>query len=91
VVRRVVRNVQLHAPHVPQRADIRGCHSCSLRSLSPLCTALLHPRACHTLQPQNILGMLHAGTRDLGFAGADWVAELVSDATRVVVDGTAAT
>lgn len=27
-------------------------------------------------QPQNILGMLQAGTRDLGFAGADWVEEL---------------
>lgn len=28
------------------------------------------------LKPQNIVGMLHAGARDLGFAGADWVAEL---------------
>ena len=28
------------------------------------------------LKPQNILEMLHLGTRDLGFAGADWVAEL---------------
>ncbi|MGE3880896.1 MAG: ATP phosphoribosyltransferase [Planctomycetota bacterium] len=28
------------------------------------------------LKPQNILEMLHAGSRDLGFAGADWVAEL---------------
>ena len=27
------------------------------------------------LKPQNIVGMLAAGSRDLGFAGADWVAE----------------
>jgi ATP phosphoribosyltransferase len=28
------------------------------------------------LKPQTIVEMLHAGSRDLGFAGADWVAEL---------------
>ncbi|MCU0232957.1 MAG: ATP phosphoribosyltransferase [Thermoanaerobaculales bacterium] len=28
------------------------------------------------LKPQSIVEMLHAGSRDLGFAGADWVAEL---------------
>lgn len=28
------------------------------------------------LKPQNIVEMLHVGTRDIGFAGADWVAEL---------------
>lgn len=28
------------------------------------------------LKPQNIVEMLDAGSRDLGFAGADWVAEL---------------
>jgi len=28
------------------------------------------------LKPQNIVEMLHAGSRDAGFAGADWVAEL---------------
>ena len=27
------------------------------------------------LKPQNIVEMLHIGSRDLGFAGADWVAE----------------
>lgn len=27
------------------------------------------------LKPQNIVEMLHVGTRDIGFAGADWVAE----------------
>ncbi|MEO1585143.1 MAG: ATP phosphoribosyltransferase [Planctomycetota bacterium] len=28
------------------------------------------------LKPQNIIEMLHSGSRDLGFAGADWVEEL---------------
>ena len=28
------------------------------------------------LKPQNALEMLHSGTRDLGFGGADWVREL---------------
>ena len=28
------------------------------------------------LKPQNIVGMLQQGSRDLGFAGADWVEEL---------------
>ncbi len=28
------------------------------------------------LKPQNIVEMLHAGSRDVGFTGADWVAEL---------------
>src|SRR3954471_23421774 len=27
------------------------------------------------LKPQSIVEMLHLGSRDLGFAGADWVAE----------------
>jgi ATP phosphoribosyltransferase len=31
------------------------------------------------LKPQNIVEMLHVGSRDLGFAGADWVAELGVD------------
>jgi len=28
------------------------------------------------LRPQNIIEMLHVGSRDVGFAGADWVAEM---------------
>ena len=28
------------------------------------------------LKPRNIIEMLHAGTRDIGFAGSDWVEEL---------------
>lgn len=31
------------------------------------------------LKPQNIVEMLHSGSRDLGFAGADWVAEKQAD------------
>ncbi|MHB2015413.1 MAG: ATP phosphoribosyltransferase, partial [Candidatus Xenobia bacterium] len=36
------------------------------------------------LKPQNIIEMLHTGTRDLGFAGADWVAELEADVVEVL-------
>jgi ATP phosphoribosyltransferase len=39
------------------------------------------------LKPQNIVEMLHAGSRDLGFAGADWVAELDGDLVEVVDTG----
>lgn len=31
------------------------------------------------LKPQSIVEMLHAGSRDVGFTGADWVAELEGD------------
>lgn len=40
------------------------------------------PRVCNTdfdcklLKPQNVVEMLHQGSRDLGFAGADWALEL---------------
>ncbi|MEC9373535.1 MAG: ATP phosphoribosyltransferase [Planctomycetota bacterium] len=36
------------------------------------------------LKPQNIIGMLVAGARDIGFAGADWVAELEADLVEVL-------
>lgn len=36
------------------------------------------------LKPQNVVKMLHAGSRDLGFAGADWVAELGADLVELV-------
>lgn len=39
------------------------------------------------LKPQNIVGMLHAGARDLGFAGADWVAELGVSPDEAGADG----
>lgn len=31
------------------------------------------------MKPQNIVGMLEAGSRDIGFTGADWVEELDAD------------
>jgi ATP phosphoribosyltransferase len=37
------------------------------------------------LKPQNIVEMLHHGSRDLGFAGADWVSELGFEGTLVRV------
>jgi ATP phosphoribosyltransferase len=36
------------------------------------------------LKPQNIVEMLHAGSRDVGFAGADWVAELGAELVELV-------
>ncbi|MFH2052522.1 MAG: ATP phosphoribosyltransferase [bacterium] len=39
------------------------------------------------LKPQNIVEMLDSGTRDLGFAGADWVAELGADLVEVLDTG----
>lgn len=39
------------------------------------------------LKPQNIVEMLHIGSRDLGFAGADWVAELGADLVEVLDTG----
>ena len=39
------------------------------------------------LKPQNIVEMLHAGSRDLGFAGADWVAELDGELVELLDTG----
>lgn len=39
------------------------------------------------LKPQTIVEMLHLGTRDVGFAGADWVAELRADLVEVLDTG----
>lgn len=36
------------------------------------------------LKPQNIVEMLQAGSRDVGFAGADWVAELEADVVEML-------
>ena len=36
------------------------------------------------LKPQNIVEMLSAGSRDLGFAGADWVAETGADVVELL-------
>jgi ATP phosphoribosyltransferase len=39
------------------------------------------------LKPQNIIEMLHVGSRDLGFAGADWVAELGAEVVELLDTG----
>lgn len=39
------------------------------------------------LKPQNILEMLHLGSREIGFAGADWVAELELDVVELLDTG----
>jgi ATP phosphoribosyltransferase len=39
------------------------------------------------LKPQNIIEMLHLGSRDIGFAGADWVAELNANVVELLDTG----
>lgn len=39
------------------------------------------------LKPQNIVKMLHVGSRDIGFAGADWVSELGAELVELVDTG----
>lgn len=39
------------------------------------------------LKPQNAVEMLHAGSRDVGFAGADWAAELGAELVELVDTG----
>jgi ATP phosphoribosyltransferase len=39
------------------------------------------------LKPQNVIEMLHAGSRDIGFAGADWVQELDADLVELLDTG----
>ena len=39
------------------------------------------------LKPQNIVEMLHLGSRDVGFAGADWVAELRAETVELLDTG----
>jgi ATP phosphoribosyltransferase len=39
------------------------------------------------LKPQNIVEMLHVGSRDLGFAGHDWVVELKADVVELLDTG----
>jgi ATP phosphoribosyltransferase len=39
------------------------------------------------LKPQNIVEMLHVGSRDVGFAGADWVAEKGAELVQLVDTG----
>lgn len=39
------------------------------------------------LKPQNVVEMLHMGSRDVGFAGADWVAELGANVVELLDTG----
>ena len=39
------------------------------------------------LKPQNIVEMLHIGSRDIGFAGADWVSELAAELVELLDTG----
>jgi len=59
--------------------------SASSRSYRP--TVALDGFETKILKPQNILEMLAAGSRDVGFAGADWVQELDLDLVEVLDTG----
>jgi len=48
---------------------------------------LLEASETKVLKPQNIVEMLALGSRDVGFAGADWVAELGADLVEVLDTG----
>ncbi len=39
------------------------------------------------LKPRNVIGMLQAGSRDIGFAGCDWVAESQADLVELLDTG----
>ena len=39
------------------------------------------------LKPRNVIGMLNAGARDIGFAGADWIAETNSELPELLDTG----
>jgi len=39
------------------------------------------------LKPQNVVEMLHVGSRDIGFAGLDWVRELKADVVELLDTG----
>lgn len=50
-------------------------------------TLSLDDVTCKILKPQSIVEMLALGSRDVGFAGADWVAELQADLVQVLDTG----
>ncbi len=50
-------------------------------------TIALEGAEAKLLKPQSIVEMLHVGARDVGFAGADWVAELGANLVELVDTG----
>jgi ATP phosphoribosyltransferase len=67
----------LHAAGIDIRLDARGYRP----------TLSVPGFDTKVLKPQSIVEMLAAGSRDLGFAGADWVAELDADLVEVLDTG----
>jgi len=57
----------------------------SSRNYKP--TMSLEGTDCKILKPHNIVEMLHAGSRHVGFAGADWVAEFDLDLVELLDTG----
>jgi ATP phosphoribosyltransferase len=57
----------------------------TVRNYRPLIS--LPDTEAKVLKPQNIVEMLHLGSRDVGFAGADWVAELNAGVEEILDTG----
>jgi ATP phosphoribosyltransferase len=57
---------------------------CRSDSRSYRLSGFLPGYTCKILKPANIVEMLHGGTRDVGFAGADLVAEIDADLVEVL-------
>ena len=84
---------------MPQRSDVRAwifkhawaCWSSALRSqqrpTEQRPTVSLDECEVKILKPQNIVEMLHIGSRDVGFTGADWASELDANLVEVLDTG----
>ena len=57
---------------------------CEAATRSYRLNGLLPDFTTKILKPRNIVEMLHVGTRDVGFAGSDWVEELDVDLVEVL-------
>jgi ATP phosphoribosyltransferase len=73
---------RMHDSVVALLADAGIRLRCGPREYRP--TVSLPGLEAKVLKPQNILEMLHVGSRDVGFAGADWVAELEVDVVELL-------
>ena len=79
---------------LPKGRMVTGCsaswgHGCPVRTTARNYRASIALRGfeAKVLKPQGIVEMLHAGRRDLGFAGADWVQELGVDLVELLDTG----
>ena len=84
-LRLAVPKGRMHEGVVALLADAGVRMSASARGYRPR-VSLPDPET-KVLKPQNIVEMLDAGSRDVGFAGADWVEELGADVVEILDTG----